>query len=135
MLCSARNISSADATSFLFQVKTVVQRENMSLWRNPGYIFSRLFIATFISLFISLSQLQLGNSVRDLQLRIFGIFFVAILPAVVISQLEPVFIFKRSIFNRGSCYLAHSSKRHTNCFFRGLFQDLLSLGVCPWTDS
>lgn len=38
----------------------------------PEYIFTRFFVCTFISLFISLSLLQLGNSVRDLQFRVFA---------------------------------------------------------------
>ena len=62
----------ADATSFFYQLRTVVQRNNLALWRSPDYIFTRIFICGFISLFISLSFLQLGTSVRDLQFRVFG---------------------------------------------------------------
>jgi hypothetical protein len=61
---------SADATPFLFQLKTVVKRNNVALWRSPDYVFTRLFIHAFISLFVSLSLLQLGTSVRDLQYRV-----------------------------------------------------------------
>lgn len=62
-----------DATSFWYQLKVVVERNNKSLWRSPDYIFTRLFICTFISLLVSLSFLSLGNSVRDLQFRIFAL--------------------------------------------------------------
>lgn len=61
-----------DATSFWYQLRLVVERNNKALWRSPDYIFSRIFIASFVSLFISLSFLQLGHSVRDMQFRIFG---------------------------------------------------------------
>ncbi|EGO05281.1 hypothetical protein SERLA73DRAFT_157866 [Serpula lacrymans var. lacrymans S7.3] len=88
------------ATSFLFQLKTVVKRNNIALWRSPDYVFSRLFVHAFFSLFISLSFLQLGNSVRDLQYRVFGIFWVVILPAIIMTQLEPLFIFNRRVFIR-----------------------------------
>lgn len=63
-----------DATSFLYQLKVVVQRNNIALWRSPEYIFTRLFISSFISLFVSLSFLQLGNSVRELQFRVFAMY-------------------------------------------------------------
>ena len=61
-----------DATPFWHQLRYVVQRNNVKLWRSPDYVFSRLFVHAFISLWISLSFLQLGNGVRDLQYRVFG---------------------------------------------------------------
>lgn len=59
-----------DASPFFFQLKTVVERNNLALWRSPDYVFTRLFIHAFIALFVSLTLLQLGNSVRDLQYRV-----------------------------------------------------------------
>jgi len=90
------------ATSFLYQLQVVVKRNNTALWRSPDYIFSRLFVSAFISLFVSLSFLQLGISVRDLQFRVFSIFWVSVLPAIVMAQIEPMFIFNRRIFIRES---------------------------------
>ncbi|KAF5312934.1 hypothetical protein D9619_002752 [Psilocybe cf. subviscida] len=91
-----------NAAPFLYQLKTVVQRNNTALWRSPDYIFSRLFVTSFISFFISLSFLQLGNSLRDLQFRVFSIFWVVVLPAIVMSQIEPLFLMNRRIFIRES---------------------------------
>ncbi|RDB26527.1 ABC transporter G family member 11 [Hypsizygus marmoreus] len=90
----------ADATSFLYQLQVVVQRNNTALWRSPEYIFTRIFVSGFISLFVSLSFLQLGTSVRDLQFRVFGIFWVIVLPALVMSQIEPLFIANRKSSSR-----------------------------------
>ncbi|KAF9236851.1 ABC-2 type transporter-domain-containing protein [Melanogaster broomeanus] len=90
------------ATSFFYQLCTVVKRNNIALWRSPDYVFSRLFVHAFFSLFVSLSFLQLGNSVRDLQYRVFGIFWLVVLPAIIMSQLEPLFIFNRRVFIRES---------------------------------
>ncbi|EMD42318.1 hypothetical protein CERSUDRAFT_79900 [Gelatoporia subvermispora B] len=88
------------ATPFWYQLKVVTTRNNLMLWRSPDYVFSRLFVHAFISLFISLSFLQLGNSVRDLQYRVFGIFWVTILPAIVMGQLEPMWILNRKSSSR-----------------------------------
>lgn len=63
-----------DATPFWYQLRIVVQRNNMAIWRSPDYVFSRLFVASLISFFISLSFLQLGNSIRELQFRVFGMY-------------------------------------------------------------
>lgn len=61
-----------DATPFWVQLTEVVKRNNRALWRMPEYVFSRLFVHAFISLFVSLSFLQLGHGTRDLQYRVFG---------------------------------------------------------------
>ncbi|KAI0800819.1 ABC-2 type transporter-domain-containing protein [Fomes fomentarius] len=88
------------ATSFFHQLKVVIGRNNLTLWRCPDLVFSRLFVHGFISLFISLSFLQLGHSVRDLQYRVFGIFWATILPSLVMGQIEPGWIMNRRIFIR-----------------------------------
>jgi ATP-binding cassette, subfamily G (WHITE), member 2, PDR len=61
-----------DAAPFIYQVKEVTVRSLTALWRSPAYVWTRLFIHAFISLFVSLSLLQLGHSSRDLQSRVFG---------------------------------------------------------------
>lgn len=71
-------LNSTDATSFLYQLRIVVERNNLALWRSPEYIFTRLFVAAFISLFISLSFLQLGTGTRDLQFRVFSMYVVCL---------------------------------------------------------
>ncbi|KAF9010854.1 ABC-2 type transporter-domain-containing protein [Cyathus striatus] len=95
-----KSSTSTYATSFIYQLRVVVQRNSTALWRSPDYAFSRLFVTGFISLFISLSFLQLGNSSRDLQFRVFGMFWVVVLPAIVMSQIEPLFLMNRRIFIR-----------------------------------
>ncbi|KAF4578418.1 hypothetical protein EYR36_000225 [Pleurotus pulmonarius] len=95
-----RTTTSTYATPFWYQLKIVVQRNNLSLWRNPEYIFSRLFACVFISFFISLTFLQLGTSVRDLQYRVFAIFWITLLPALVMAHIEPMFMANRRIFIR-----------------------------------
>ncbi|KAG5652201.1 hypothetical protein H0H81_005936 [Sphagnurus paluster] len=90
------------ATSFIYQLKIVVQRNNTALWRSPDYTFTRIFITAFISLFASLCYLRVGNSLRDLQFRVFAIFWVVVLPAIIMTQIEPMFIANRRVFVRES---------------------------------
>ncbi|KAF4573417.1 hypothetical protein EYR36_007932 [Pleurotus pulmonarius] len=93
-------LTSTYATPFWYQLKVVVQRNNLALWRSPEYIFSRLLVCAFVSFFVSLTFLQLGTSVRDLQFRVFAIFWTTLLPALVMAQIEPMFIMNRRIFIR-----------------------------------
>lgn len=67
--------SNLDATPFWYQMKVVVQRNNVALWRQPDYIFSRLFIHIFSAFFASLALLQLKHSLRDLQYRVSSLIF------------------------------------------------------------
>ncbi|GBE77519.1 ABC-2 type transporter-domain-containing protein [Sparassis latifolia] len=90
------------AAPFWYQMQVVVKRNTMMLWRSPDYVFSRLFVHAFISLFVSLPFLRLGNSVRELQYRVFGIFWTTIVPAIIMGQLEPLWILNRRIFIRES---------------------------------
>lgn len=53
-----------------------------------------------IALVTSLTFLNLGSSTQDLQYRVFAIFIVTVLPAIIISQTEPFFIMSRETFNR-----------------------------------
>jgi hypothetical protein len=62
----------ADATPMWYQIRIVVRRNALALWRSPAYIFTRLFSHLMVSFFVSLPFLQLGHSVRDLQYRVFG---------------------------------------------------------------
>ena len=60
------------ATPFWYQLGVVTKRSFVGLWRSPNYVYTRVFIHAVISLVLSLSYLQLGQSMRDLQYRLFS---------------------------------------------------------------
>ncbi|CAE6385299.1 unnamed protein product [Rhizoctonia solani] len=90
------------ATPFFHQLKVVSERTLTSFWRQPDYGFTRLFTHGAIALITSLTYLNLGNSTQDLQYRVFAIFQASVMPAIIISQVEPMFIMARMIFIRES---------------------------------
>jgi ABC-type multidrug transport system ATPase subunit len=63
-----------DATPFLYQLVIVTKRNFVTLWRSPGYIFTRLILHIFTALFSSLVFLQLGRTERDIQYRVFSMY-------------------------------------------------------------
>ena len=67
-----RTSSSRFATPFWYQLRVVTKRSFVGLWRSPNYVYTRVFIHAVISLILSLSYLQLGQSMRDLQYRLFA---------------------------------------------------------------
>ena len=63
--------------------------------------------------------LQLGNSVRDLQFRVFGSFWVTMIPGVIMGTIEPAFIFNRMTFVRGERNQYTKMKWFTNTATEG----------------
>jgi len=100
------------ATSYVTQLKLVLHRALISSWRQPDYQFTRLFQHAAIALLTGLVFLQLDNSVASLQYRIFGIFMLTIVPALILAQTEPYYIMARSVFNREA-----SSKMYSGTVF------------------
>ena len=100
------------ATSTWFQFTTVLKRTNIALWRNADYQWTRLFAHIAIALVVTLTFLQLNNSLANLQYRVFAVFFATILPALVLAQIEPQYIMSRMTFAREA-----SSKMYSSTIF------------------
>ncbi|KAK9775327.1 putative ABC-2 type transporter-domain-containing protein [Seiridium cardinale] len=91
------------------QLKIVINRTNLSFWRSPNYLFTRLFNHFIIALLTGLNFLLLDDSRASLQYKVFVTFQVTVLPALVISQVEVMYHMKRSIFFREQSSKMYSS--------------------------
>jgi ATP-binding cassette subfamily G (WHITE) protein 2 (SNQ2) len=69
---NTKKLTKRYATPFLCQLKAVASRACVTLWRSPDYVYTRLFMHVDVSSIVSLSFLQSGNSVKDLQSRVFA---------------------------------------------------------------
>ena len=65
-----KTTSSRFATPFSYQLRVVTRRSFVGLWRSPNYVYTRVFIHAVIALILSLSYLQLGQSLRELYYRL-----------------------------------------------------------------
>jgi ATP-binding cassette subfamily G (WHITE) protein 2 (SNQ2) len=88
------------ATPLMHQIKLVNKRMNLSFWRTPNYGFTRLFNHVIIALLTGLMYLQLDDSRSSLQYRVFIIFQVTVLPALILAQVEPKYAIARMISYR-----------------------------------
>ncbi|KAF8416806.1 ABC-2 type transporter-domain-containing protein [Tirmania nivea] len=88
------------ATPLAYQIKLVMKRTNLSFWRTPNYGFTRFFNHIAIALLTGLCFLNLDDSRSSMQYRIFVIFQVTVLPALILAQVEPRYEFARMIFYR-----------------------------------
>lgn len=86
------------ATPLWEQIKLVTQRMNVSLYRNTDYVNNKFALHVGSALFNGFTFWMIGNTVADLQLRLFTIFnFIFVAPGVI-NQLQPLFIDRRDIY-------------------------------------
>ncbi|KAK0640847.1 ATP-binding cassette transporter [Cercophora newfieldiana] len=91
------------------QLKVVAKRANLACWRSPNYLFTRLFNHVIIALLTGLTYLNLDESRQSLQYRVFIMFQVTVLPALVISQIEVRYHVSRALFFREQSSKMYSS--------------------------
>lgn len=82
---------------------------NLSFWRTPNYGFTRLFNHVIIALLTGLMYLHLDNSRTSLQYRVFIIFQVTVLPALILAQVEPKYAIQRMISYREQAAKAYKT--------------------------
>ncbi|KAI8942075.1 hypothetical protein NX059_000174 [Plenodomus lindquistii] len=80
------------------QVKIVTHRMNVSLFRNTEYVNNKFILHILLSLFNGFSFWSIGNSVNDLQQRLFTVFSFLFVAPGLISQLQPIFIDRRNVY-------------------------------------
>jgi ATP-binding cassette, subfamily G (WHITE), member 2, SNQ2 len=95
------------ATPLWHQIKIVSWRTHLAFWRSPNYGFTRLFNHVIIAFLTGLAFLQLDDSRSSLQYRVFVIFQVTVVPALILAQVEPMYDLSRLIFYRESAAKAY----------------------------
>ncbi|ORY85494.1 putative ABC transporter [Protomyces lactucae-debilis] len=80
------------------QTGAVVKRIFVSYWRTPDFFIGKLMLHITTGLFNCFTFFQLGNSVVDLQNRIFSIFLVLTIAPPLMQQLQPRYLQWRALF-------------------------------------
>ncbi|OBT53104.1 hypothetical protein VE04_08304 [Pseudogymnoascus sp. 24MN13] len=86
------------AASMWTQVKHVTHRMNISLFRNTEYLNNKFAMHISLALLNGFSFWMIGDHLTDLQRNLFTVFnFIFVAPGVI-SQLQPLFIDRRDIY-------------------------------------
>ncbi|KGO50638.1 CDR ABC transporter [Penicillium expansum] len=96
------------ASPLWHQIKVVGRRTHLSFWRSKNYGFTRLYTHVVISIITGLVFLKLDDSRSSLQYRIFVIFNVTVLPAIILQMVQPRYDMARLIFYRESASKTYS---------------------------
>ncbi|KAJ5369162.1 ABC multidrug transporter atrF [Penicillium cataractarum] len=88
------------ATSIWEQTKLVSTRMSTALFRNTDYVNNKFALHIGSAIFNGFSFWMIGDSVSDLQMRLFTIFnFIFVAPGVI-NQLQPLFLERRAIYEQ-----------------------------------
>ncbi|KAH8665575.1 putative ABC transporter G family member 11 [Ilyonectria robusta] len=119
-----RPIDISSRPKFAAQLRIVSTRAFKTAWRQPGYASTRIINHISIALLTALAYLNTGSAYGDLQMRVFAIFQVTILPSLVLSQVEPAFERAKMVFQR---------ERDSGMYSKRVFLTAMLLSEIPFT--
>lgn len=86
------------STSWIFQVKTLWERDIVRHWRDPTYLLAKLALNIVAALFIGFTFFQAKDSIQGTQNKIFAVFMSLVLGAPLSNQIQGPFISTRRVY-------------------------------------
>ncbi|KAK4133588.1 hypothetical protein BT67DRAFT_54561 [Trichocladium antarcticum] len=80
------------------QTLLLTRRMFVRQWRDPSYLYGRLFTAVVVGIFNGFTFWQLGDSAADMQNRMFTCFLIIMIPATVLNAVLPKFFTNRALW-------------------------------------
>lgn len=73
------------------QTSELLKRMFRQHWRDPSYLYGKLFVSVIIGVFNGFTFWQLGNSMQDMQNRMFTLFVIFTIPPTIVNGVLPKF--------------------------------------------
>lgn len=86
------------ASSTWLQTTELTKRMFAQYWRDPSYLYGKLFVSVIIGIFNGFTFWQLGNSVADMQNRMFTSFLIILIPPTIVNAVVPKFYQNRALW-------------------------------------
>ncbi|KZF25288.1 ABC multidrug transporter [Xylona heveae TC161] len=86
------------ASPVWLQTKMLTQRLFRQYWRDPSYLYAKLFISVILGIFNGFTFYKLGNSIQDMQNRMFTCFLIILFPPVIVNGIVPKFYINRALW-------------------------------------
>lgn len=80
------------------QTTLLTKRMFTSQWRDPSYIYGKLFTSVIIGIFVGFTFWKLGNGVQDMQDRLFTTFLILVIPPTIVNGVVPKFWSSRALW-------------------------------------
>ncbi|KAG0680919.1 hypothetical protein C6P42_004577 [Pichia californica] len=91
---ASRSFASTYASQYFY----VTQRVMQQYWRTPKYVWSKMLLTIFNSIFNGFSFFKAGTSLQGLQNQMLSIFMLSVMIMTLIQQMLPLYITQRSIY-------------------------------------
>ncbi|CCM03954.1 uncharacterized protein FIBRA_06107 [Fibroporia radiculosa] len=90
--------SSEFAASWGYQLATLLERDHLTLWRDPVYLIAKMAVNILCALIIGFTYWKQKNTIQGTQNQLFSIYISTFLAAPVVEQLQVPFLDMRSIY-------------------------------------
>jgi hypothetical protein len=80
------------------QTTLLTKRLFTQYWRDPSYLYGKLFVAVIVGIFNGFTFYQLGTSIGDMQNRMFTSFLILLIPPTVVNAVVPKFYQNMSLW-------------------------------------
>ncbi|KAK5115244.1 hypothetical protein LTR62_001444 [Meristemomyces frigidus] len=75
----------------MLQTTELLKRTFKQHWRDPSYLYGKLFVSVIVGIFNGFTFWQLGNSTQDMQNRMFTSFLILTIPPTIVNAVVPKF--------------------------------------------
>ncbi|KAF1989863.1 ABC drug exporter AtrF [Aulographum hederae CBS 113979] len=79
------------AAPIWLQTTELTKRVFRQQWRDPSYLYGKLFVSVIVGIFNGFTFYMLGNSVQDMQNRMFTSFLIVMFPPTIVNAVVPKF--------------------------------------------
>lgn len=79
------------AAPIWLQTTMLTRRVFTQYWRDPSYLYGKLFVSVVIGIFNGFTFYMLGNSIQDMQNRMFTLFLILVIPPTIVNAVVPKF--------------------------------------------
>jgi len=86
------------AAPVLLQTYMLTKRTFINHWRDPSYLYGKLFVSVIIGIFNGFTFYQLGDSLASLQSRMFTSFLILLIPPTIVNGVVPKFYQSRALW-------------------------------------
>ncbi|TVY85139.1 ABC transporter G family member [Lachnellula suecica] len=86
------------ASPVALQTVELTKRMFIQHWRDPAYLYGKLFVAVIIGIFNGFTFWKLGYSIADMQDRMFTSFLIVLIPPTVVNAVLPKFYQNRALW-------------------------------------
>ncbi|TAQ88979.1 hypothetical protein B7494_g2691 [Chlorociboria aeruginascens] len=80
------------------QITELTKRLFIQYWRDPAYLYGKLFTSVIVGIFNGFTFWQLGNTIADQQDRMFTNFLIILIPPTIVNAVVPKFYQNRALW-------------------------------------